>query len=477
MEVLYLSILFVFIVIFIITFGYRKKDRDFNSSYKLKFKFMCGMSMYIVDKIRKKRGNSGKRNNLYKMQKLYVRDMAETEEYMYTVDKVSLSIIVFVAILLSGTFYAYACSEDKSYTEELDRPEYGQISKEYTLEAENGVEKETVHIVLKERKYRKEEAETFLDSNYSKVVDIMLNGNESLTKVEKNLKFDSEFGNSGITLYWGCENPDLIDYEGKVYRTDVNEDTVIYLTMSFAGVEKDYEIPVTILACTEKTIGDKIQENIDSYDVYDKKVTLPKKLDGKNIRFSKVQDKLNLPFLVIAAIVSLCIYFIKDNDIDKGISRRNAQLESDYSEIVSKLMLLNSAGMSIRTAWGRIVKDYEIQKNKRGMRFAYEEMKLTENKMNSGVSEIDAYREFGKRCGLHNYVKLGSILEQNLIKGTKGMRELLEYEVHEAFEERKNIVKKHGDEAGTKMLFPMVIMLIVSIIIVVLPSFLMMGSM
>ncbi|MBD5136009.1 MAG: hypothetical protein HDT39_08615 [Lachnospiraceae bacterium] len=477
MEVLYLSILFVIIVIYVITFGYRKNDRIPDGRYKYKFKFMCGMSMYIVDKLRKKKRYCGKRKNLNKMKQLYVRDIVEDEEYMYTIDKVSLSIIVFTVILSAGTFYTYTYTEDKSYTEELERPEYGQISKEFSLEAENGLEKETVHIVVKEREYRQEEIEKVLDESYQDVVDKMLNGNLSLSQIEKNLRFDSNYGDKGINLFWGCENPEVIDYDGKVYRKDTDQEVIIYLTMSFAGVDKNHEIPVTILASTDKSIAEKVQEKIDAYDIYDDKVTLPKELDGKKIYFSQVQDKLNLPFLMIAAAVSLCIYFLKDNDIDKELNKRKAQLESDYSEIVSKLMLLNSAGMNIRIAWKKIVKDYERQKCKNGMRFAYEEMKLADNKMNSGVSETDAYREFGKRCGLHNYIKLGSILEQNLVKGTKGMRELLQYEVHEAFEERKNIAKKHGDEAGTKMLFPMVIMLIVSIVIVILPSFLTMSKM
>ena len=52
------------------------------------------------------------------------------------------------------------------------------------------------------------------------------------------------------------------------------------------------------------------------------------------------------------------------------------------------------------------------------------------------------------------------------------MRGLLEYEVHEAFENRKMLAKKRGDEAGTKMLLPMIIMLAIAIVIIIVPSFL-----
>ena len=39
-----------------------------------------------------------------------------------------------------------------------------------------------------------------------------------------------------------------------------------------------------------------------------------------------------------------------------------------------------------------------------------------------------------------------------------------------AFEERKNMAKKYGEEAGTKMLFPMIVMLVVVMGIIMLPA-------
>ena len=49
--------------------------------------------------------------------------------------------------------------------------------------------------------------------------------------------------------------------------------------------------------------------------------------------------------------------------------------------------------------------------------------------------------------------------------------QLLEQEVSDAFEERKNLAKKSGEEAGTKMLFPMMMFGII-IVIIMVPAFL-----
>ena len=63
------------------------------------------------------------------------------------------------------------------------------------------------------------------------------------------------------------------------------------------------------------------------------------------------------------------------------------------------------------------------------------------------------------------------MLSQNLRKGTKGLTELLGREAEDAFEERKNLAKKIGEEAGTKLMIPMFLMLIIVFAMVIVPAF------
>ena len=49
---------------------------------------------------------------------------------------------------------------------------------------------------------------------------------------------------------------------------------------------------------------------------------------------------------------------------------------------------------------------------------------------------------------------------------------LLQKEAEDAFEERKSIARRLGEEAGTKLLVPMVLMLLVVLILIMVPAFL-----
>ena len=96
----------------------------------------------------------------------------------------------------------------------------------------------------------------------------------------------------------------------------------------------------------------------------------------------------------------------------------------------------------------------------------------TFNEMQNGIPELECYERFAKRCDLMPYIKLGALLAQNLKKGTKGLWLQLEMEAHQSMNDRKNQIKKLGEEAGTKLLLPMLIMLIVVLLIVIVPAFL-----
>ena len=102
----------------------------------------------------------------------------------------------------------------------------------------------------------------------------------------------------------------------------------------------------------------------------------------------------------------------------------------------------------------------------------YEEMRYTLNELMNGRPESECYEAFGRRCESPVYRKFGMLLSQNLRKGTRGLTNLLQREAQEAFEERKNIAKKLGEEAGTKLKIPLFLMLAVVFVIVTVPAFL-----
>ena len=61
-------------------------------------------------------------------------------------------------------------------------------------------------------------------------------------------------------------------------------------------------------------------------------------------------------------------------------------------------------------------------------------------------------------------------LNRNLEKGTRDVCEMLGEEAREAWEIRKNQARKAGEEAGMKLLFPMMLVFVLILVMLLFPA-------
>ena len=202
---------------------------------------------------------------------------------------------------------------------------------------------------------------------------------------------------------------------------------------------------------------------------------LPDSVDGKPIRW-KYGTQTRAFAILILGLGGSCMLVVSASQRKKEEEKKvMQQMKIDYPQIINKFNLYIRAGMTIRPAWFCIAQAYEqkhgIQERGTQRRKAYEEMVSTMNQIRGGIPEGEAYENYGTRCNVSIYRKFGTLLSQNLRKGSKGLTELLGREAEEAFEERKNLAKKLGEEAGTKLVIPLFLMLIIVFAIVIVPAF------
>ena len=164
------------------------------------------------------------------------------------------------------------------------------------------------------------------------------------------------------------------------------------------------------------------------------------------------------------------LYLGRGWELERKLEQRKKQLLLDYPEVVNKLALYMGAGMTIRNAFARMGEDYRRQQKER-FRYVYEEILITCYELQSGRSEREAYDHFGKRCQVQAYRKLSTLLSQNIRKGSNDLLYMLRQEADQAFAERKNMARKLGEEAGIKLLLPMMMMLCIVMVIIMIPAY------
>lgn len=406
-----------------------------------------------------------------------------TDEYF--VKKTGL----ILAILITGVFIsiiAYILARNSSTeitSRKLTRNGYGQGDRQVDLDIYADGEKiQQEGITVSEKQYTSDEIEIIFEKIGSEIKEKILGQNESLDHIDHDLRLITKTDDYPVKIEWQISDYDILDGSGKISENYENESgTAVKLTaiLSYKDFRGEYEFYANVFPVKKDPavrFSQMLRKSITEYSfktISDDNQQLPETVDGKNMEYRESIPKTPFYIMIMVVIAAFVIHFGRDRELDREVQKREREMQLCYPEIVSKLVLLIGAGMTIRGSFEKIVLDY--RKKNGPKKFAYEEMIMTVNRMKSGISEYDAYADFGKRCAVKRYTKLGALLSQNVKKGSTGLLAVLENDAREAFEDRKAMARRLGEEAGTKLLGPMGLMLMVVMIVVIVPAFMSFG--
>ncbi len=364
----------------------------------------------------------------------------------------------------------------------VKRNPYGEGKKvaEYEVEVE-GQEEGTIQIEVEEQEYSKEEIQKLFREVMEELDEVVLGENESFDRVEKDLNLVTAIEEYPVRIEWQLDSYSVMNLYGEIQEENlVAEGTLVELrgVITYKEEEAIYVQSARVYPLTRQgmdkllyEIGQEVRR-VEEGTREEEGFLLPDNMEGREITWTQKREQRWYYVLLVG--ITMCVYLIyREQERKKQSKRRRTEsLLRDYPGMVSKLTLLLSTGMTIRNAWEKIVQNYEQQKESMGKQPLYEEMLVTLHEIQGGVSESEAYERFGKRCGTSTYMKFGAMLSQNLRKGSKGISDILRMEAIQSFENRKSTAKRLGEEAGTKLLMPMLGMLAVVFIMVMVPAFL-----
>lgn len=462
--------LLILVLLGLATYKYKKRYRSKLDKKEHPLLTTYGFSFWVIDKFIKNSKGMLEINDR-KLKQLNIKEDIRKERYLYLAGKISICYMVLLGTLFIGTVLGVTeYRRGKEEVQSIVREDAGNGEVKYVLEVEKASGKETVEINADEKKLTPEDAREVIEEAKDGIIREMLGKNQDTDSIEKDLNFIDEYGEEGILISWISGNEEVIDNDGSIVR-EVEEVQSVDITAILQLEEETEEITITVQVMPgsgRRSVQEFLQELIDKEE-YSKTIELPMKIYGEEVKYTQTDSRDSIVILIMGIGAVVLIFFLKDKELDNKLKVRKQQMLKDYPEIVSKLLLYNGAGISIRTSLEQIVKEYE--RSKKETRYAYEELQLAINKMKSGIREETALNEFGKRCGIHSYIKFANILQQNIKRGTKEISAVLEMEITEAFQERKNNALKEGEEAGTKLLGPMIIMLLISMAIIIVPAF------
>lgn len=382
--------------------------------------------------------------------------------------------IAFGLILLVALFQDFSSKNIQS-DGTIARESFGGKEKSVSLvlDAEGLLEEYSYDLKIEPEKVTSEQADLYFEEARETIDADFLN-------IEESVPLKETYVNGLVEAEWSFQPYGYITADGMILQEEVPKEGIVVsseVTLYCGEYETVYRFPFLLKKkklSEEEAILEKISLWMDEQMSKEgsESLQLPEEIDGVKLDWSEKKDFLFLKVLFIEGIALLGIFIGKQKAKEKEEILRKQRLEEDYPDIVNQLTVLLSAGVTIRQAWEKIAMQYKEKRAKQMVveREVYEEILFMHRQILEGEKERRAYENFAERVQLMSYRRLMRLLLNNLEKGTKDLCVLLEEESRQAYGQRIWVAKTKGEEASTKMLAPLMLMMVLVMAIVLLPA-------
>lgn len=394
-------------------------------------------------------------------------------------------LVLIITLLLFGAYAGGLLTEGNlSSDNRIMREAEGGTAKTVLLQAQVADRTEKVALTIQPRSYTQKELEELFEQMGPELEQQILGNNAAADQVRSALCFLEQVEGYPFTLEYEERPYELIGADGKIlneHLTEAGEAVQIGIRVSWEGFSRVYQMQLRILPPLyseaqrmQKALEESLlQEEANTRE--QESVILPDKWGDSDVLWKEQSTDNGVLLLLFGALCIPLLWMSAKQKVEKEVKNREKALCAAYPDFVSRLTLLLGAGMTLRAAVYRMVQEERKreQKNKKEQtrNYMYEELQILCNEMEAGVPEGQAYLSFGNRCGQQQYRRLVTLLNQNLKKGSKNLIAQLEYETHQALADKRAQAKQWGEEAGSKLLLPMTIMLLIVMIMIIVPAF------
>ena len=366
----------------------------------------------------------------------------------------------------------------------IKRAEPGAGSTTENLEVDFLDEHENLEVEISEKGLTSEEITKIFKKAKKEIDNTYLGNNQSADQVSDDLVLKSQYCDGLVNAYWTFDEYGFITSEGKLETENIpSNGQVVNIVgqLSYGEEVRLYSFSVFVCRKGLDTLEGQIAAINDATRTANEStktnenLELPKQIENMNLTWKRKMDFRGLHLIILGLITVIALQLGKKQDEKKARGLIIKEKEDDYPMIVSELSILISAGMSFRKALERIVSRYMVKRNAGQKRAGYEDIACTYRRICDGAGEIRALEEMGSKSDSKEYRKLAMMLVQSLKKGSSDLINALEKEENYAFEMRKQMAIRAGEEASTKLLIPMAGMLFIVIIVLVVPAMMQMN--
>lgn len=398
----------------------------------------------------------------------------------YYRQKIRLLLLVLGVGTLLGVLVKVKAESGGVLTDQGDllRPEPGQGECQVELQAwREGERPGRLTVSVPERQLTQQEAQELYQRFWEELEQEALGDNPSWQQVYSPLLLSEELEGYPFAVSWRSSDRERIGPGGEVHSPAQPE--ALTLTAEIRYLEYLWKEELDVLVIPPHLEGTELLTAqakeafllADEEAVTADRIPLPTSVGGEQLFWKELREDHSLVLMLITVCTSAAIFVFQDRDLHQQVLQRRERMKETYPVVLNKFTLYLGAGMTIRGAFQKIAYDYHSRCGKENEQPLYEEMLYTCNQLQAGISESRAYEMWAARTGLQDCARLSTMLMQNLKKGNAALLSRLKEEGDKALQEDLNLRRKKGEEAGTRLLVPMIMMMAIVMVLVMIPAF------
>ncbi|WP_027087696.1 type II secretion system F family protein [Cohnella panacarvi] len=171
---------------------------------------------------------------------------------------------------------------------------------------------------------------------------------------------------------------------------------------------------------------------------------------------------------VLGIVVCVCVPLLRARELRNRVAMRRQRIVMELPELLGKLLLIVNAGDTVLRALTRCVEQQPPGRNP-----LYDELKSALAAMKRGESMAAALEEMGRRCAVPEVKLFASTLLINARRGGEVFVPALRELTRQMWEKRKAAVRTLGEQASSKLVFPLTLVFLCIMVLVGAPALLM----
>lgn len=354
----------------------------------------------------------------------------------------------------------------------IERADYQGEAEKHDIYLSDDEEETVYALQVSQMLYSKEQFIEEVDRIACELEETISGENDDLNNIYSDMKLEQRDSTGVFLLEWYSDYPEYVSSYGRVSRDGLEED--VKVTLKVEITYKDYCQSLEYIVVVKADKGNDEETDIDAVKMVldelekenrqSKIIELPEEINGVGISLYKEKKSKKAGVMICAIFACAFSILMCRSRVKENIKKRDNMLRMIYPTFVNKLCLLLGTGMTLKRCMNQIVKE-----SKDGNVFI-QELAYTLREIDSGMDEAGAYEQLGRRLGMPQYVRMMNHLSQNLRLGTRDIRIMMEEEVKLSISDRLEYAKKKGEEASSKLLFPMIILMAVVMVVIIFPA-------